>query len=61
MARGYRRFSPADEDEIWERLRLVMQPSPLLVRWDSRPGRCGGIWCGVVGSGPLRGVGLRDG
>ena len=45
MARGYRRFSSADET-VWERL-AVMQPSPLLVRWDSRLAGCvlsGPVW-----------------
>ncbi len=33
---------------------LGMRLSRQLVRWASQPGRCGRIWCGVVGSGQLR-------
>jgi hypothetical protein len=32
MARGYRRFSAAEEDEIWLDFELVMRPNPQLVR-----------------------------
>jgi hypothetical protein len=61
MARGYRRLSLPDEDEIWERLRPVMPPNRQPVRWGSRPGRSAPISCGAAGSGLFRGEGPRDG
>jgi hypothetical protein len=54
VARGYRRLSAADVDEIWVRLRLGMGPSPLLGSWGCRPARFGRICCGVAGSVPTR-------
>ena len=61
MARGYRRLSLADEDEIWSRLDLAMRLNRQLVLWGCRRGRCGPIWCGVAGSGPIRGDAHRVG
>ena len=61
MARGYRWLSAADEDEIWARCGLGMRPSQQLERWGCRRVGCGPIWCGVAGSGLLRGVGRRAG
>ena len=50
MARGYRRFSPADEDEIWERLRAGYAAKPTARALGLTTGglraylvRCGGI------------------
>jgi IS30 family transposase len=50
MARGYRRFSPADEDEIWARLRAghAAKPTARALGWSSSGvrgylERCGGI------------------
>src|SRR3954452_12877076 len=50
MARGYRRFSPADEDEIWERLRAGHAAKPTARALGFPTGtvraylvRCGGI------------------
>ena len=50
MARGYRRFSPADEDEIWERLRAGHAAKPTARALGLTTGgvraylvRCGGI------------------
>ena len=50
MARGYRRLSAADEDEIWERLRAghAAKPTARALRWSTSGVRgylvrCGGI------------------
>ena len=53
MVRGYRRFSAADEDEIWARLRAGYAAKPtaralgLYGRWGAYT-----TWSGVAGSGP---------
>ena len=52
MARGYRRLSPADEDEIWARLRAGHAAKPTARALGCRPRGCGATWCGVAGSGP---------
>ena len=57
MARGYRRFSSADEDEIWARLRAGHAAKPTARALGLIPAGCGPTWSGVAGSGPLRGVG----
>src|SRR3954470_3170399 len=50
MARGYRRLSPADEDEIWARLRAgyAAKPTARALGWSTSGVRgylvrCGGI------------------
>src|SRR3954469_15890071 len=50
MARGYRRLSPADEDEIWARLRAghAAKPTARALGWSTSGvrgylERCGGI------------------
>jgi hypothetical protein len=53
MVRGYRRFSAADEDEIWARLRAghAAKPTARALGWSTSG--CGPTWCGVAASGLL--------
>ena len=61
MARGYRRLSPADEDEIWARLRAghAAKPTARALGWSTSGVR--GTSCDAVGSDHRPGIGLRDG
>ena len=47
MGRGYRRFSPADEDEIWARLRAghAAKPTARALGWSTSG--CGVTWSGA--------------
>jgi len=61
MARGYRRLSLADEEEIWERLGAGHAAKPTARALGLSTGTVRATWSDVAGSGLFRGVGRRDG
>jgi IS30 family transposase len=56
MARGYRRFSPADEDEIWERLRAghAAKPAARALGFPTGTVRAYLVRCGGIRPAPRR-------
>ena len=61
MVRGYRRFTPADEDEIWARLRAGHAAKPTARALGLTTGGVRGYLSGVVGSGRRLGGGHQTG